>query len=87
MGHHLKWECTGTPTIFKCNHPINYVTVDANGRRHCQHNTIIIIKSKKGTERAAAEAEFNVRQMDVFCAFSQESSNPSPPPALQEKAS
>jgi hypothetical protein len=28
----LKWECTGTPTITKCS-IINYVNVDASGRR------------------------------------------------------
>ncbi len=60
---HLKWECMGIPTIFKCNYPINYITVDANGRRNSQCNTIIIVKLKKVKEWAVAVAEVNVGQI------------------------
>jgi hypothetical protein len=74
----IKWECTGTPTIFKCNYPIDYAAVDLNGRRNRQRNTIIIVKLKKVKERTAA-AEVDIGQINIFGAFSQESSNPSPP--------
>jgi hypothetical protein len=84
---HLKWECTGTPTIFNHNYPIDYIKVDANGRRYCQHNTIIIIKLKKAMEHMAAEAEVDIRKIDAFGSFSQGSSNPSPPPMSQKEAS
>ena len=33
---HLKWECTGTPTIFKGDYPIDYIATDSNGRQNCQ---------------------------------------------------
>jgi hypothetical protein len=81
----LKWECTGTPTIFKCDYPINYVAVDVNGRRNRQRNTVIIIELKKVTEHTAAEAEVNVGQIDIFGAFIQGSSNPSPPPRRRKR--
>ncbi len=76
----------GTPTMFKCNYPIDYIAVNANGRRNHQRNTIIIIKLKKALERTAAETEVNIGEIDIFGAFSQGSSNPSPP-AMQEEAS
>jgi hypothetical protein len=50
----LKWECTGTPTIFMCNYPFDYNAVDLNGRRNCQQKMIIIIKLKKAKECMAA---------------------------------
>ncbi len=83
----LKWECTDTPTIFKHGYSINYGAVDANGRRNCQCNTIIFVKLKKASERAMAKAEVNVRKINIFGAFSQGSSNSSPPSVLQEEAS
>jgi hypothetical protein len=82
----IKWECTGTPTIIKCDYAIDYVAVDSNGRRNRQCNTIIIVKLKKAKEHTA-EAEVDVGQIDMFGPFSQGSSNPSPLPATQEKAS
>ncbi len=63
---HLKWECTSIPTIFKHEHPIDYVGVDANGRRNHQCSTIINVKLKKAMECAVAEAEVDVEQIDVF---------------------
>ncbi len=73
----IKWECTGTPTIIKCNYAIDYVAVDLNRRRNCQHNTIIIVKLKK-TKECTAEVEVDVGKIDMFGLFSQGSSNPSP---------
>jgi hypothetical protein len=75
----IKWKCTGTPTIFKHDYPIDYVAVDLNVRRNRQQNTIIIIKLKKVKERTAV-AEVGIRQLDIFGAFSQGSSNLTPPP-------
>ncbi len=71
----IKWECMGTPTNIKQDYVIDYVAI----------NTMIIIKLKKTKERTA-EAQVNVGQMDMFGLFSQGSSNPSPPPAMQEEA-
>ncbi len=63
---HFKWECMGTPTIFKHNYPIDYVAIDAKGRRNCKRNTLIILKLKKATERAATEAEVDVGKICFF---------------------
>jgi hypothetical protein len=82
----IKWECMGTPTIIKRNYAIDYVAVNLNRRKNRQRNTIIIIKLKKAKERMA-EVEVAVGQMDIFGPFSQGSSNPSPPPSMQEEAS
>jgi hypothetical protein len=49
----LKWEFTGTPTIFKNDYRRDYVAVDSNGRRNRQHNTIIIVKLRMAMEHTA----------------------------------
>jgi hypothetical protein len=83
----LKWECMGTPLSIKRNYLIDYVVVDANGRRNLQQNTIIIVKLKKAQERTAA-VEVKVGKITIIgtFTFSQGSSNHSPPPATQEEA-
>jgi hypothetical protein len=81
----IKWECTGTTSIFKRNYPIDYVNVDSSGRRNCQCNSVLIIQVKRAKERAATEAEVDAGQISLIGTFSQSSnaSNgnpPSPPP-------
>jgi hypothetical protein len=49
---HLKWECTGATTIIKHNYKIDYVNVNASGRRNRQCNSVLIIKLKKTKEHA-----------------------------------
>jgi hypothetical protein len=80
----IKWEYMGTPTIIKCDYPIDYVVVNSNRRRNRQQSMVIIIKLKKAKEHTA-EAEVNVGQMDIFGPFSQVSSNPSPPPHCRKR--
>jgi hypothetical protein len=75
----------GTPTIFKRDYPFDYVTVNANGRRNRQHSTFIIVKLKKVMECTVVEVEVDVGQINVFGAFSQGSSNPSPPPHCRKR--
>ena len=80
----IKWECTGTTSIFKRNYPIDCVNVDSSRRRNCQCNSVLIIQVKRAKERAATEAEVDAGQISLFVAFSQSSNTsdgpPSPPP-------
>ncbi len=75
----LKWECTGTPTTFKGDYPIDYLMVGANGRRNRQRNTIIIVKLKKATEHAATEAEVDGGQLMFLVHSAKGAAIPAPP--------
>jgi hypothetical protein len=86
----LKWECTGATTIIKHDYKIDYVNVDASGRRNRQCNSDLIVKVKKTKERAEMEAVVNAGQISLFGAFSQSSHGSSgnpPSPPLQRKRS
>jgi hypothetical protein len=81
----LKWECTGTFKIVKCDYEINYVNVDLRDNQNRQWNSVLIVQVKKAKERAATEAKVNKGQMSLFGSFSQGSHGssgnpPSPPP-------
>ena len=82
----LKWECTGTPQVFKGDYPIDYVARDSSGRRNRQRNTILIVRVKKAKERAAATAKAVVGEISLLGDFSQGSSNGSPLPRRQKRA-
>jgi hypothetical protein len=81
----LKWDCTGATTIIKRDYEIDYVNVDASGRRNHQCNSVLIVKVKKTKEHAETEAVVDAGQISLFGAFSQSSHGssgnpPSPPP-------
>jgi hypothetical protein len=83
----LKWECTGTPNVFKGDYAIDYVVRDDSGRKNRQRNTILIVRVKKAQERAAAAAEVVSGVISLLGAFSQGSSNDSPPPRTRPQES
>ena len=81
----LKWECTGTPQVFKGDYAIDYVVRDSSGRKNRQRNTILIVRVKKAKERAAAAAKAIVGEISLLGDFSQGSSNSSPLPRRKKR--
>ena len=76
----LKWECMGTPQIFKGDYAIDCVVRDSGGRKNCQRNTILIVRVKKAKELASAAAQVVVGEIILLGIFSQGSSSASSPP-------
>jgi hypothetical protein len=65
----LKWECMDTSTITKRDYPIDFMNVNASGRRNRRCITVLIVKVKKTKERTMMDAMVNVGQDYLFGAF------------------